>query len=65
MVKYPLWVRVARVRFPAKPFFKGKGIIRENCKGRNSKGNKSGKKKERERGIYREKKTGNKEIKEE
>ena len=21
MVKYPLWVRVARVRFPAKPFF--------------------------------------------
>ena len=30
MVKYPLWVRVARVRFPAKPFFsrrrrKGRG----------------------------------------
>ena len=21
MVKYPLWVRVARVRFPAKPLF--------------------------------------------
>ena len=42
MVKYPLWVRVARVRFPAKPFFsrrrrKGRGTREGKERGRKEK----------------------------
>ena len=34
MVKYPLWVRVARVRFPAKPFLKEREKERKEREGR-------------------------------
>ena len=34
MVKYPLWVRVARVRFPAKPFYNKKKREKKKEKGK-------------------------------
>ena len=46
MVKYPLWVRVARVRFPAKPFFS-----RRRRKGRDrGSGKERGRKRKEKRG---------------